>query len=448
MAKSVRIPNAAIQASNLINKIMVSRRNFIKMAGAVPAITLADKHALFSINPSRFYGRGPAIRRIELMNVTGSFYRFVGMNSYDTEPKGINKVQQIARITLADGTEGLTVIGYTRITDGILAKIKELIGKDPFGFYNWKDERIAGVAEDLHPYFYDADYSWIEGAILDALGKVLQVPVWKLFGDAVKAGIDTYDGTLYFEEISLNGAVDTIADIGKRIKNDGYTAIKMKLGRPSKWLKGEAGVARDIDVFIALREAVGWNFNIMTDANNGYKDQFEWAVKLMKACAPYEMYWMEELFPEDKSLYLKLRETLLQDGFFIPIAEGENIRRHEQFTSLLEDGVYNFLQPDMRTCGMSYILLMAHEAKRHPHVKLIPHNWQSQMGLIMSLHAAKISANINFVEDDRFHNHALSATKYQFKGGQWFIPDEPGWGVKLVPDYKQFVVSGSEVVIE
>ncbi len=426
---------------------MVSRRNFIKMAGAVPAITLADKHSLFSTNPTRFNGKGPAIQRIELMNVSGSFYRFVGMNSYDREPKGINKVQQIAKITLADGTEGLTVIGYTRITDGILSKIKELIGKDPFSFYTWQDERITGVVEELHPYFYDADYSWIEGAILDTLGKALQVPVWKLFGDAVKTGIDTYDGTLYFEEISLNGDVDTIVDIGKRIKNDGYTAIKMKLGRPSKWLKGEAGVNRDIDVFIALREAVGWNFNIMTDANNGYDGQFDWAVKLMKACAPYDMYWMEELFPEDKSLYLKLRETLLRDGFFIPIAEGENLRRHEQITSLLQDGVYNFVQPDMRTWGMSNILRMANEARKFAHVKLIPHNWQSQMGLIMSLHAAKISTNINFVEDDRFHNHALSLTKYQFKGGQWFIPDEPGWGVKLVPDYKQFVVDGSEIVV-
>lgn len=426
---------------------MVSRRNFIKMAGAVPAITLADKQSMFSWDSRHFTGKGPAIQRIELMNVSGSFYRFVGMNSYDREPKGINKVQQLAKITLADGTYGLTVVGYTRITDGILSKMKELIGKDPFSFYSWQGERISGVAEGMEPYFYDADYSWIEGAILDAIGKVLQVPIWKLFGDAVKDGIDTYDGTLYFEEISLQEDVNTIADIGRRIKNDGYTAIKMKLGRPSKWLKGEAGVNRDIDVFIALREAVGWNFNIMTDANNGYDGQFEWAVKLMKACAPYEMYWMEELFPEDKSLYLKLRETLLEDGFFIPIAEGENIRHYDQLTSLMGDGVYNYLQPDMRTCGMSNILRMAAAVRKYAHIKLIPHNWQSQMGLIMSLHAAKISTNINFVEDDRFHNHALSLPKYQFKGGQWFVPDEPGWGVTLVPGYEQFVVEGSEIVV-
>lgn len=426
---------------------MVSRRNFIKMTGAVPAITFADSQSMFSFDSLRFTGNGPAIQRIELMNVSGSFYRFVGMNSYDREPKGVNKVQQLAKITLADGTYGLSVVGYTRITDGIRSKIKELIGKDPFSFYKWRGERIVGVAADLEPYFYDADYSWIEGAILDAIGKVLQVPVWKLFGDAVKDGVDTYDGTLYFEEISLQGDVNTIADIGKRIKNDGYTAIKMKLGRPSKWLKGEAGVNRDIDVFIALREAVGWNFNIMTDANNGYDGQFEWAVKLMKACAPYEMYWMEELFPEDKSLYLKLREALLEEGFFIPIAEGENIRHFEQLAALMRDGVYNYLQPDMRTCGMSNILRMANAARKYPHIKLIPHNWQSQMGLIMSLHAAKISANINFVEDDRFLNHALSLPKYQFKGGQWFIPDESGWGVSLVPGHEQFVVEGSELVI-
>ncbi len=426
---------------------MVSRRNFIKVAGAAPAIALVDKRSVFSWDSRQPMGKGPAIQRIELISVSGSFYRFVGMNAYDREPKGINKIQQLAKVTLADGTEGLSVVGYTRITDGILAKMRELIGKDPLSCYTWDDLRIAGVEEGMEAYFYDADYSWIEGAILDAVGKVLGVPVWRLFGDAVKDGVDTYDGTLYFDEISLQGDVSTIAAIGRRIKDDGYKAIKMKLGRPSKWLKGEAGVNRDIDVFIALREAVGWNFNIMTDANNGYDGQFEWAVKLMKACAPYRMYWMEELFPEDKSLYLKLREILLEDGFFIPIAEGEDIRHYERLAGLMQDGIYNYLQPDMRTCGMSTILRMAAAAQRYRHIKLIPHNWQSQMGLVMSLHAAKIGTNINFVEDDRFHNHALSLLDYRFKDGQWFVPEKPGWGVSLVPDYKQFVVEGSEIVL-
>lgn len=426
---------------------MISRRDFVKMAGAMP---LAAAGGSYMGQPAfgglRSGAAAPAVKSITIMNVSGSFDRFVGMNAYDDAPKGINKVQQLARVRLSDGTEGLTVIGYTNIDQKIIAGIKQLIGKDPFSFYNWEGERITGVTESMKAYFFDTQYAWIEGAFLDVIGKLKNMPVWKLLGEPVRDGIDAYDGSLYFEDIAQGQDVSIIADIGRRMKNEGYRGIKMKLGRPSKWLKGEAGVERDIAAFIALREAVGWNFNIMTDANNGYKDNFAGALKLMKSCAPYDMYWMEELFPDDTAKYMQLREELLKDNFFIPIAEGEGVKQLDRFDPYFKDGVYNYLQPDMRTCGMSNILNLARKAENHPHVKIIPHNWQSQFGLIMSLHASKISRKIIFVEDDRFFTHALSLPKYHFREGQWFIPDEPGWGVRLAPDHKQFFM-GEEIVI-
>ncbi|HYH57333.1 MAG TPA: mandelate racemase/muconate lactonizing enzyme family protein [Anseongella sp.] len=419
---------------------MISRRNFVKIAGTLPILTAGEYYSGSKPVRSAFPTvAAPAIKSITLMKVSGSFDRFVGMNAYDQAPKGVNKVQQLARVTLADGTEGLSVVGYTNIDKPIIDRVRELIGKDPFGFYNWDGDSISGVIPSMKPYFFDTRYAWIEGAFLDVIGKLKNAPVWKLFGKSLKEGIDAYDGSLYFEDIAHDRDVSIIADIGRRMKNEGYRGIKMKLGRPSKWLKGEAGVERDIEAFIALREAVGWNFNIMTDANNGYKDQFSWAVKLMKSCAPYDMYWMEELFPDDTALYLKLRDELLKDNFFIPIAEGEGMKELDHFDRYFEDGVYNYLQPDMRTCGMSNILNLAGKAEKYPHVKIIPHNWQSQFGLVMSLHASKVSNKINFVEDDRFFTHALSLPKYQFRDGQWFVPDEPGWGVALAPDYKQFL---------
>lgn len=88
------------------------------------------------------------------------------------------------------------------------------------------------------------------------------------------------------------------------------------MGRVDKWLPGEAGVERDIEAFIALREAVGNNFNIMADANNGYHDKFDSAIKLLKACAPYHMYFMEELFPDDAEQYAKVRDILAGDNLY------------------------------------------------------------------------------------------------------------------------------------
>lgn len=421
---------------------MLSRRHFVKIAGTLPFVPTPTSFT----TESSSHTAGPLIKKISLFNSSGSFYRFVGMNSYDTASKGIKGTRKSLLIEFADGTQGVGIVGYSRIDEGVVSKIKQLINKDPLSFYQWEDDKIEGVTPDMQPYFFDANYAWVESAILDGIGKMKGLPVWKMLGESTREGIDPYDGTLYFEEIANQTDVSLIGEIGKRIKEDGYRAIKIKLGRPSKWLPGEAGVNRDIEAFIALREAVGQNFNLMADANNGYEGQFEWAVKLMTSCAPYNMYFMEELFPDDARQYLRLREALLKENFFIPIAEGEDIREMEKFEQYCREGVYNYIQPDMPTCGVSNILRAARQAEPFPHVKLIPHVWQSQLGLIMSLHASKVQANIPYVEDSRYFEHAFIPSGYVFSNGQWFIPDKPGWGVELSPDYRQFITD-EEVVI-
>lgn len=418
---------------------MTTRRNFVKIAGTVPFLHFSNDLLGLTNENSGHKMSGPAIRSVQILKVAGSFNRFVGMNSYDNAPKGINKTQQIVLLTLEDGTTGLSVVGYTRLTEEILGETRSFIGTDPYTYYQWDNGKIRGVKPGMEKYFFDTNYSWLEGALLDAIGKCEKKPVWQLFGKSVRDGIDTYDGSLYFDDIAQHTDTRIIAELGKKIKNEGYRAIKMKLGRPYKWLKGEAGLERDIEAFIALREAVGWNFNIMADANNGYRDHYEWAVRLLKSCAPYDMYWIEEIFPDDTQKYLKLREELFREDIHIPIAEGETIKNLNKFDQYLEDKIYKYLQPDMRTAGLSNILRLAQKAERYPGVKIIPHNWQSQLGLIMSMHASKISGNIPFVEDDRFATHAFSTLKYAFKDGQWHIPEAPGWGIDLIPDYKEFI---------
>ncbi len=427
---------------------MIARRNFLKYT-ALSSGMFSVSNPLLSLNTSLIsqkHAPGPKIKKISVFSSSGSFYRFIGMNAYDTKPKGITGQRKSCLIELTDGTIGIGTIGYSRITEEVLTKMRQLLGKEIFSCYSWNDEKIIGISVEMQHFFLDTNIAWIESAILDAIGQLKKKPVWQLMGDKVKNGIDPYDGTLYFEDIANETDVSIITEIGKRIKSDGYRAIKIKIGRPDKWLPGEEGVNRDIEAIIALREAVGNNFNIMADANNGYKDKFDWAVKLLKACAPYRLYFMEELFPDNTDMYLKLRNILLEHNLFVPIAEGENIRDMEAFNSYISDEVYNYIQPDMATCGFSNILIASDKINNTPHIKLIPHVWQSQVGLIMSLHASKIHSKIPFVEDSRYQENIYDTSAYQFSEGQWFIPDLPGWGLRLNPDYKDFII-GDEITI-
>lgn len=412
-----------------------TRRHFL--AGA--ALAAAPR-------PARTQSARPVISKITLLQVPGDYYRPVAMNAYDKKATGKPGAIKLARVFLSDGTLGLGVEGYVAIREVGLAFLKRMIGVDPQMVFRWEGDRIAGFASQFESEMSDPQNKWFEGPLLDLAGKLRGKPTYKLFGDSVRDGVDCYDGSLYFVDIASGRRVEAVSETARAIKNDGYRALKLKVGRPSQWMKGEAGVTRDIEAVIAAREAVGWNFNVMADANNGYAGHFDWAVRFLKECSPYELYWIEEIFPETVEDYRKLHRTLLELNADTPVAEGENIKRMEEFIPYLEADIYRYIQPDMRTCGLSDILRAADLAAPH-RVKVIPHNWMSEMGKLMSIHAAKIRKNIPLVEDDRFHNFALDASSYAFRDGQWFVSERPGWGVDLSPNYERFAKAGNEVVI-
>lgn len=419
----------------------ISRGSFLRLGTAGMALTLAAPFSVLSSNRQS----GPSIKEITILPVPGEFYRPIAMNAYDKQPKGKAGVTKLVRVILDDGTEGVGVEGYRRIDEDTIKGLKKMIGVSLNDIYDWDNERIIGFSQKYSSFFQNPKFAFFESPILDALGKVREKPVWQLFGSKIRSTVDCYDGTLYFKDIELNTDVSVIGELSKRIKEDGYKAIKMKVGRPYKWMKGKAGVDRDIDAVAAAREAVGTNFNLMVDANNGYQDHFDWAVRFIEECSPHDMYWMEEIFPESIEKYEKLYSELGRSNTSIRVAEGESVNNVDEFQPFLDAGVYHFIQPDMRTVGFSNILRSAEMADQRE-VDLVPHNWQSEIGKLMSIHAAMVKENITFAEDDRYHNLALDASDYLFRDGQWVAPDLPGWGFRL-NNYDYFKVNSEEQVI-
>lgn len=419
----------------------ISRGSFLRL-GAGAALSLATPFNILSAP----YGKGAVIKEIRVLPVPGEFYRSIAMNAYDRGPKGITGRTRIIRVILSDGTEGAGILGYRRINDKKIKELRKLIGVSPEELYNWRGDTIDGFSDLFSTRLSDPEYAFIESPILDALGKIKEKPVWELYGSQIRSAVDCYDGTLYFKDIELDTGVSVLADLAERIKEDGYKAIKMKVGRPDKWMPGKAGVDRDIEAFTAVREAVGSNFNIMTDANNGYEGKFDWALRFLKECVPQDMYWIEEIFPESVKGYQRLHAALNKDNLNVRIAEGESVPDVEDFKPYLGENIYNIIQPDMRTAGFTNVLRGADMARKH-NIALVPHNWQSEMGKIMSIHAAMVRENITFAEDDRYNNYGLDTSKYLFRDGQWIAPDSPGWGIEVNDHYDYFKKKSEELVI-
>jgi L-alanine-DL-glutamate epimerase-like enolase superfamily enzyme len=389
---------------------------------------------------------GPTVSKITILEVPGDFFRPVAQNAYDERPVGKSGHIRLVRVFLSDGTVGLGVEGYAPIRDPGMAFLRQMIGVSPEAMFLWHGDRIVGHASQYAAQLKDENNCWFELALLDLVGKIRHKPVYALFADSLRPSIDAYDGSLYFVDIASGRGAEAVGEVAAAIRNDGYRGIKIKVGRPWKWMPGEAGVVRDIDAVIAAREAAGANMNLMADANNGYQDHHDWAVRFIKDCSPYSLRWIEEIFPETIDGYSTFHRELQELNADTPVADGESVRNMDDFMPFLHAGLYRYIQPDMRTCGFSKVLYAADLAAPW-RVDVVAHNWMSELGKIACLHAAKIRRNIPLIEDDRYRDLALDTSAYTFRDGQWIVPEKPGWGIDVSPNYDLFARTGSEMVI-
>ena len=429
-----------------------SRRSFLRVAAAAgvgTALTPLTGWSRSSPPPA------PPITEIRVLRVPGSFYRSIAMNAYDDAPKGKAGTVRLLHATLEDGTVGVGVEGYDRIDDETVAGLRDrMIGTNPLAAYSWNGDSIQSVASDYQDFLLSTRYAWFESVLLDLAGQVMGKPVYALFGSPVRAGIDAYDGTLYFKDVELDTGPEVIGKLAARIQDDGYQALKMKVGRPNKWMEPRPGLKRDIEAVARARQAVGSNFILMADANNGYGGKLKLGLQFLKSVDSHDLYWIEELIPEQQHTYSQLRQTMFSENIDIQTAEGENamwadgasIQKPKDVEMWVSNNHFDVVQPDLRTVGFANALRMADIANRHG-AALVPHNWQSEMGKLMGIHLAKLRENVQFVEDDRWSNYALDTSEYQFRDGQWRAPDVPGWGVRLSEHYDRFAEAEEERVI-
>lgn len=374
------------------------------------------------------------ITEISLATIQGNFHKFVAMNSQDDEPKRTSYTNTLVRIATDAGVEGVGVMSYTAPDATYVSDIRTLVGADPEAVYEFRDGRIAGRSRDFAELL--VKYKHLDGPLCDLIGKLRGVPCWKLLGESVRDRIEVYDGTLYFSDLWYRSrGVQAVVDEAVEAIRSGYRGIKLKIGRGSKWMSRDDGRNRDIEVIRAVRSAIGMERRLLVDANNGYLNDLEGAFRLLEATKEQRVDWLEEVFPEDRDLYRQLRSRMQQAGIRTPIADGENMRSAEDFRPWVEpERLFDYMQLDIRTGGILECREMS--AIGEPHgAKAVPHNWGSQVGLLMSLHLAKTQENIVAAEDDRSTCPALVAKGYEFKDGYYTVSNEPGLGVEVDPDY-------------
>jgi len=156
---------------------------------------------------------------------------------------------------------------------------------------------------------------------------------------------------------------------------------------------------------------------LMADPNYGYRGHFDAAWRLISETRLANVYWMEEIFPETVENYTLLKNKLDSAAIKTKLAAGEHMRDAQGFEPYLKPRrLMDVLQMDIRQGGFldsAEVARVGVEAEG----TACPHNWASQIGMIMCLHLAAAVRSIPMVESDRSTCDVLVADWFKFHNG-------------------------------
>jgi L-alanine-DL-glutamate epimerase-like enolase superfamily enzyme len=278
-------------------------------------------------------------------------------------------------ITTDDGLRGHC--GGADVPDlGLLNRL--LIGVDPTDA-----EHIWRVCESVD---FHGGRNWtVEVAIWDLLGRWRNQPLWQLLGGKT-------DSYLVYQSTGERIGVEERTERMLASQAAGITAAKVRF-RGDAWRSDVAAMAK-------LREAVGPDFDLMVDANQGWRMPGDttqaWdlstAVDCARALADLDVYWLEEPLPtSDLDGYERLHEMKL-----LRIAAGEMVRDLAATRRLLDH--VDVIQNDVVLAGgVEGCKRVAQWAEGSGRV-WSPHTWSTGYGLLANLHVALAWSNGPYLE--------------------------------------------------
>ena len=291
----------------------------------------------------------------------------------------------------------------------------------------------------------------IENALLDIKGKIMNVPVYALFGGAVRERIPVYWShcgsyrARYPELLGVKRVVtyDDLAELGQEVKKRGFTALKTNVAihngkqlesyRPGfghnkgfpelNWSPQIIDAAyRSVNAF---REGAGKDMGIMLDLNFNYKT--EGYMKIAEALAPVGLNWLEIDTHDADSL------KLIRNGAPCSIASGETLCERRDFKRFFELYAMDVAIIDVIWNGYWESLKIAAMAEVYE-INVAPHNFYGHMSSVISAHFCAAVPNFRIMETDIDSvpwRDELVDKPPVIENGEFVLPTGPGWGIEV-----------------
>jgi D-galactarolactone cycloisomerase len=293
------------------------------------------------------------------------------------------------------------------------------------------DDLVFELTGSYHSYTPASVVSGVDIALHDALGKARGVPASALLGGRRRDSVRAYaTGHFWTETDDFETLRDRVVAEAEAHVDAGFDALKNKIGfgrHPDfPW-----GWREDVSLVRAIREAVGDDVRLMTDANHAY--DLATAGRVGRALADLDVYWFEEpVRPHAIAGYEHLHATL-----DVPLAAGECWAFEHEFARALDAPAVGVTQPDVTSAGgLTSTRRVATLSDTH-NVQCVPHVFGSAVALAASLQALATVPGRPMLEFDRTPNpirEGLAVDPVTNEGNTVAIPDAPGIGVEVDPD--------------
>ncbi|MGA0130859.1 MAG: enolase C-terminal domain-like protein [Candidatus Nanopelagicales bacterium] len=215
---------------------------------------------------------------------------------------------------------------------------------------------------------------------------------------------------------------ETMVRLAKEALEDGFTLIKMKVGR---------SLENDIHRLKLVRETIGPDIKLAVDANQVWdvKEAIEW----IKALSNVNLHWVEEpTSPDDILGHAAIARGIAPTR----VATGEHVHNRIMFKQLLQANAFSFMQIDAtRVAGVNENVAMILMAAKFgipvcPHAggvglcEMVSHLAMFDAVAVTGHHEGRV---VEFV--DHLHEHFVVPTVV--KNARYLAPLEPGAGAEI-----------------
>ncbi len=253
----------------------------------------------------------------------------------------------------------------------------------------------------------------IDIALWDLRGKITQQPIYALLGGPYRTTIPVYaSGVPGVDNQEKQAHTSTYL-------NEGYTAIKLAIGRRS--------LEEDLETVAAVAETINDQGHLLIDAHGAYG--LGTAIQMGRELERLGCYWLEDpLLPEDHSGYAELSRAL-----DMMVVAGETECNRFQFRDRLAARAVDVILPDIcRAGGITEgqkiaVLADAYQTQWAAHVSM-----GTMVHVAAALHLGAASPNFLICE---FHpgltalGNDIVTTKLNLVNSYLTLSEEPGLGI-------------------